>query len=98
MLDIFAAEKICLVETDNVKAELIRIRDSGRQLWYDGKELVVLLDMDDLPPLKKTKEQKVSAKEEKERQVDELAVKLKEMHNEYNKIQCKLWAEAIDSG
>ena len=40
----------------------------------------------------------MSAKEEKKRRVDELAVKLKEKHKEYNKIQCKLWAEAIDSG
>ena len=59
---------------------------------------MVLLDMDDLLPSKKMKEQKVSAKEEKERRVDEVAVKLKETHKEYNKIQCKLWAEAIDSG
>lgn len=57
-----------------------------------------MLDGDDLPALKKTKEQKVSAKEEKERRIDELAVKLKEKHKEYNKIQYKLWAEAIDSG
>ena len=54
--------------------------------------------MDDLLPSKKMKEQKVSAKEEKERRVDEVAVKLKETHKECNKIQCKLWAEAIDSG
>ena len=36
---------------------------------------MVLLDMNDLLPSKKMKEQKVSAKEEKERRVDELAVK-----------------------
>ena len=79
-------------------AELLRIRDGGRQIWCDGKESVVLLDADDLPVSKKTKEQKVSAKEEKERRADELAVKLKEKHKEYDKIHCKLWAEAIDSG
>lgn len=59
---------------------------------------MVLLDVDDLPPSNKMKEQKVSAKEEKERRVDELAVKLKEAHKEYSKIQYKLWAETIDSG
>ena len=58
MLDIFAAKKICFVETDNIKAELIYIRDGGRQLWCDGKESVVLLDFDELPPSKKMKEQK----------------------------------------
>lgn len=95
-----AARKICFVDTDNVKMELVRIRDNGRQLWCNGKESVVLLDEDDAPaPKKKLKDdQKVNALEQKEKWVDELAVKLKEKHKEFNKIQCKLWAEAIDSG
>ena len=60
---------------------------------------VVLLDADDAPVSKKKKdEQKVNASEQKEKRVNELAVKLKEKHKEFNKIQCKLWAEAIDSG
>ena len=96
------ARKICFVVTDNVKTELMRIRDNGRQLWCNSKESVVLLDADDAPaPKKKMKMiKKVNALEQKEKQIDELAVKLqvKEKHKEFNKIQCKLWGEGIDSG
>ena len=67
MLDFFAARKICFVESDDIKPKLLRIRDDGRQLWCDGKELVVVLNTDDLPASKKMKEQKVSAKEEKKK-------------------------------
>ena len=61
-----AAREICFVDTDNIKSELMCIKDNGRQLWCNGKESVVLLHAVDAPvPKKKKDEQKVNALEQK---------------------------------
>ena len=33
-----SSRKICFSETDNIKEELVRIRNHGRQLWCDGRQ------------------------------------------------------------
>ena len=41
----------------------------------------------------------MTAREAKAKRIEEIAVELRNSHKDkYNKIQCKLWAEAIDSG
>ena len=58
-------------------------------------------DSDEEPPVKKTKhkEKMPSALECKTQRVDTLANELKEKHgNKFDKIQYKLWAEALDVG
>ena len=102
-----SSRKICFVDTDDIKAELIRLRSNGRSLWCEGKSIgkskSICLDADDededsIPETKKVKVQ-LNPREAKAKRVNELAVELKETHKEkYNKIQYKLWAEAIDSG
>ena len=94
------------MDTDNIKSELIRLRSNGRSLWCEGKSIgksksVACLDADDEDGIPETKKAKVqlNPREVKAKRIDELAVELKETHKEkYNKIQYKLWAEAIDSG
>jgi len=55
---------------------------------------------EDMPVAKKPKiHEKLNSREAKAKRVDELAVELQGMHKgKCNKIQYKLWAEAIDSG
>ena len=46
-----------------------------------------------------TGKDKINAYEAKAKRVDALANEIREKHKEkHNKIQCKLWAEALDSG
>ena len=84
--------------------------DSGKTLWCEGRrnetrcesKSVICLDGDDdcEPTPKKVKvQEKLNAREVKAKRVEEIAVELRETHKDkYNKIQYKLWAEAIDSG
>ena len=101
-----STHKICFVDGDDVKAELKRLFERGKTLWCDGKStkpgvaavVCVDSDSDDEPPIKKPKKT-ASALESKTLRVDALANELKEKHgNKFNKIQCKLWAEALDVG
>ena len=96
-----SSRKICCSETDNIKEELVRIRNHGRQLWCDGREVEEsVICLDSLPPPKKIKADKPpNAAEQKAARVDALAVELQERHvDRFNKIQYKLWAEIIDCG
>ena len=98
-----SSRKICFVDTDNIQTELIRLRNNGKSLWCEGnrdKAVCVVDDDGDTPVTKKTKvQEKSNSREAKAKRVDELAVELQGMHKEKcNKIQYKLWAEAIDSG
>ena len=94
------------VDGDDIKAELKHLFERGKTLWCDGKStkpgmtavVCVDSDSDDEPPTKKPKKTP-SALESKTLRVDALANELKEKHgNKFNKIQCKLWAEALDVG
>ena len=105
-----SSARIHYVNGDNIKEELCRIRDSGKTLWCEGRrnetrcesKSVICLDGDDdcEPTPKKVKvQEKLNAREVKAKTVEEIAVELRETHKDkYNKIQYKLWAEAIDSG
>ena len=101
-----STHKISIVEGDDIKTELKRLFERGKTLWCDGKSakqsmpavVCVDSDSDDEPPTKKSKKM-ASALDSKTLRVDTLANELKEKHgNKYNKIQCKLWAEALDVG
>ena len=53
--------KICFVDVDNIKTELIRIRDSGKSLWCQGRSLdskeTICIDGDDeFTPLQRKQE------------------------------------------
>ena len=103
-----STHKICFVNGDDIKTEIKRLFQRGKTLWCDGKStkpsvtsvvLSVLTPtlMMNLP-LKKSKKTP-SALESETLRVDALANELKEKHgNKFNKIQCKLWAEALDVG
>ena len=101
-----SSRKICFVDTDNIQTELTRLRNNGKSLWCEGNrgKAVCVVDDDyedeDVPMAKKSKvHKKLNSQEAKAKRVDELAVELQGMHKEKcNKIQYKLWAEAIDSG
>ena len=101
-----STHKICFIDGDDIKTELKRLSKAGKTLWCDGKSarpsvasvFCVDSDSDDEPPSKKSKK-KPSALESKTLRVDALANELKEKHgNKFNKIQYKLWAEALDVG
>ena len=102
-----SSRKICFVDADNIKTELIRVRDSGKSLWCQGRSLsskeTICIDGDDeftlLPKKAKVDENVLNACEAKAKKVGDVADKLKGIHKEeYNKVQYKLWAEAIVSG
>jgi len=104
-----SSARIHYADGDNIKNELSRVRDSGKSLWCEGRRCenkldsaVICLDEDGVdcePTPKKVKVQKLNAREEKAKRVDEIAVELKEIHKDkFNKIQYKLWSEAIDAG
>ena len=96
--------KIVFTDKDDVMREL---RQKNRVLWCEGKPQkrgdlyseLVTIDSDsdvDIPPPKKGKS-KCSAYDSKVQRVDSLANELRERHgSKYNKIQYKLWAEALD--
>ena len=101
-----STHKICFIDGDDIKTELKRLSKAGKTLWCDGKStrpsmasvVCVDSDSDDEPPSKKSKK-KPSALESKTLRVDALANELKEKHgNKFNKIQYKLWTEALDVG
>ena len=68
-----SSRRICFVNTDNIKMELTRLRDSGKSLWCEGKSLrgreTICFDDDDdesTPCAKQTKlEEKSDAYEAK---------------------------------
>ena len=101
-----STHKICFVDGDDVKAKLKHLFGRGKTLWCDGKSIkpgmtaVVCVDSNsnDEPPTKKPKKT-ASALESTTLRVNALANELKKKHgNKFNKIQCKLWAEALDVG
>uniref|UniRef100_A0A1X7TNV0 Uncharacterized protein n=1 Tax=Amphimedon queenslandica TaxID=400682 RepID=A0A1X7TNV0_AMPQE len=92
------SHKISFVDTDDIKSELRQICTKKKVLWCDGsvdnKVVCIDSDSDSEPPSKK---QKVSSSVMKVQRVDKLAEELKERHGDkYSRVQCKLWAEAID--
>ena len=104
------SHKICFTDSDNIREELLHLKSKGKSLWCaglqdKGVEALVCLDSeseDETQPSKKSKmnnKEKVSSFMAKTCRVDALATTLNEKHKDkYNKIQCKLWAEAIDLG
>lgn len=103
----FVASQICFTASDDIRSELIRLNSKGKVLWCEGlsdrssHSPVISLDSDSgenehAPKRPRTKE-KVSVLESKAQRVDSLANELTEKHGDkYNKIQYKLWAEALD--
>ena len=103
------SQRICFAAGDNITAELQQLEKSGKCLWCDGlkpsefdEPICLDSDSDDEGTLK-TKKRKVdkemNAYEAKAKRVDALANELRELHKEkFNKIQYKLWVEALDSG
>ena len=87
-----------------MKKELARIGKKGKSLWCNGLKKMVEDDVticvddsdfsdEEQQPVKKPK---LNALESKVQRVDALANELKEKHQDkYNKIQYKLWAEAL---
>ena len=83
---------------------------NGKSLWCEGlpkrndSEGCICLDSDSdneevIKPKKRNVKPESNAYEDKVKRVDALANELKKLHGEkYNKIQLKLWAEALDSG
>ena len=83
---------------------------NGKSLWCEGlpkrndSEGCICLDSDSdneevIKPKKRKVKPESNAYEDKVKRVDSLANELKRLHAEkYNKIQLKLWAEALDSG
>ena len=71
--------------------------DSEEDSMPKAKKPKVCVDVKD--KISGHKPDKINAYEAKVKRVDTLANELREKHKEkYNKIQCKLWAEALDSG
>ena len=104
------SQKISFSPSDDIRAELRRLNAKGKMLWCTGKchdkctePGIVCVDSesgDDLEPPKKKQKQdlpKVSALVSKTQRIESIANKLSEIHGDaYNRIQYKLWAEAID--
>ena len=103
------SQRIRFAAGDNTIAELQQLEKSGKCLWCDGlkpsefdEPICLDSDSDDDGKIK-TKKQKVdkemNAYEAKTKRVYALANELRELHKDkFNKIQYKLWAEALDSG
>ena len=102
------SQRICFTAGDNIAVELQQLKKSGKCLWCDGLKRSecdepICLDSDSDDEGIKTKKRKIdkeaNAFEAKVKRVDALANELREQHKEkFNKIQYKLWAEALDSG
>ena len=99
------SHKIIFTEKDSIKSQL-KSKNKSKGLWCEGRpnkreRAVMVIDSDsdcdsDFPPSKKRKS-KISALDAKVHRVDSLANELRERHGaKYNKIQYKLWAEALD--
>ena len=100
------SRKIIFTEKDSIKSQL-KSKNKSKGLWCEGRpnkreRAVMVIDSDsdcdsDFPPSKKRKS-KISALDAKVHRVDSLANELRERHGaKYNKIQYKLWAEALDA-
>ena len=100
------SRRINFTDGDDIRSELKCIKSKSKSLWCDGQRkkipadsnTVVTIDSDsdgeDLPAPKK---QKMNALDAKVLRVDKLANELQQKHGDKcNKIQYKLWAEALD--
>ena len=98
------SHKIIFTEADKIRTELNHLTSKNKSLWCEGKSKTLHSDdfvkidsdsEDEPPPLKKRK--KCSAFDARVQRVDSLANELQEKHgSKYNKMQYKLWAEALD--
>ena len=101
-------KRICFRERDEIKLQLENLAKANGQLWCEGlstpchkRSTGSKSDSDDestdLPPSKKHCPPKRNAFDEKADRVQKLADELQTIHKDvYNKIQYKLWAEALD--
>ena len=105
-------QRVCFGETDEIKQELRNLYKKGKSLWCDGLvgekrardfDVIEVVDSSDsedevqYKAKKKKASSTCSSLEAKTKRVDTLAKELQEIHKDkYNKIQYKLWAEALD--
>lgn len=101
------SQNICFHEKDDMKQKLMGLSKKGKTLWCNGLKLLpdvdsdvtICLDSSDSEDDRRpaAKKCKTNASESKAQRVDALANELREKHKDkFNKIQYKLWAEALD--
>ena len=92
------SHKIIFTEADKIRTELDHLTSKNKSLWCEGKSKT--LHSDDFVKIDSDSEderKKCSAFDAKVQRVDLLANELQEKHgSKYNKMQYKLWAEALD--
>ena len=98
------AQKISFSETDNMGESFQKILNKGYKLWCEGKDSSKVRKRSDLDEednqddqiRPRSKKPKISALEERNNQVLQIANQLKEKHGDkYNMVQYKFWAETL---